>query len=62
MGFMGVGMSEIPTLREMALILDDQAIESALKGEHKEALDAVTLAMALESRHRQTLDVGWPKS
>lgn len=62
MGCSGVGMSDSPTLRDMAVALDDYAIEMTKEGDHEEALAAVTLAMALESRHRQTLDVGWPKS
>lgn len=62
MGFMGVGMSDSFTLRDMALSLDEEAIGLAQDGQHKKAKAAVELAIALETRHRQTLDVGWPKS
>ncbi|ROZ49357.1 hypothetical protein EEB13_05380 [Rhodococcus sp. WS3] len=46
-------MSEYLTLRGMAAALDDQAIDLAQGGQHKEALDAVTLAIALENRQQQ---------
>ncbi|WP_192711903.1 hypothetical protein [Rhodococcus sp. OAS809] len=55
-------MSNSFTLRDMALSLDEEAIGLAQDGQHKKAKAAVELAIALETRHRQTLDVGWPKS
>lgn len=53
---------ELPTLRDMALALDAHALDLAEADDYEGAKLVIETAMAFEARHRQTLDVGWPKS
>lgn len=55
-------MSDSLTLRAMAEALDAHALELAVADDYEGAKLVIETAMAFEARHRQTLDVGWPKS
>ncbi|MEA1798509.1 hypothetical protein [Rhodococcus qingshengii] len=55
-------MSDYPNLRAMAEALDAHALELAEADDYEGAKLVIETAMAFEARHRQTLDVGWPKS
>lgn len=59
MGCSGVGMRDLHT---MAQALDAHALDLAEADDYEGAKLVIETAMAFEARHRQTLDVGWPKS
>ena len=59
MGHMGVGMKDLHTMAEK---LDAHALNLAEADDYEGAKLVTETAMAFEARHRQTLDVGWPKS